>query len=424
MLAACRLAAGGCGGRAELRGTPVPGDVAEASGGSGQGTTGPSSTGVGGGRTATSAGVGGGGTVMSTVTTSSATVSSTSGGGEPPVTTCDPLTPCTGLPPELPRDLEACVGVRYEGEAIPVDLLLVVDGSAQMADAQRPGLPTRWSIVSDAAKALIGQGDLDVRLIGLDVYSSADPESCDPLNYRMPDVPPVSPSTSIDDLLAALDGVQPEGTAMTRAALTGALDFAREWGEVNAIGWTVVILVSGPGLAACESPSDFAELEALAAGASEEQRVSANVIVMDGSFDAEQDECGDALGSLRVFESERGVEALVEELIDVYEHIAPQPVSPCEFQVPPPPADSGQVILFDEVWVSYDSSTVSAEFPLLASAEDCATSGYGGFYYSSFDENGTPTRITLCPCSCAELSADWSTSFEVAFPCAPIRQNP
>ncbi len=83
----------------------------------------------------------------------------------------------------------------------------------------------------------------------------------------------------------------------------------------------------------------------------------------------------------------------------------------CDLALPSPPAN--QVLDPNKVQVVYKPfQGTNQEIPAAASGGGC--SGANGGWY--FDNPTNPTKITLCPCSCANLGAG---SIEVRFGCLP-----
>jgi hypothetical protein len=73
----------------------------------------------------------------------------------------------------------------------------------------------------------------------------------------------------------------------------------------------------------------------------------------------------------------------------------------CEYQLPPPP--DGMKLDTAKVQVLYTpSSGDPEEVPSISSLSACANNPNGGWYYDDLDH---PSKITVCPCTCARLQA-------------------
>jgi hypothetical protein len=73
----------------------------------------------------------------------------------------------------------------------------------------------------------------------------------------------------------------------------------------------------------------------------------------------------------------------------------------CEYQIPEPPA--GMKLDTNKVQVIYTPASGSPEeVPSVASPAACADSKNGGWYYGM---PGNPSKITVCPCTCARFQA-------------------
>ena len=86
----------------------------------------------------------------------------------------------------------------------------------------------------------------------------------------------------------------------------------------------------------------------------------------------------------------------------------------CEYDIPDPPSTL-EVVNPDQVQVMYRpvSTMVWEEIPRANSYADCAHSTAGGWYYNRTLD---PTRILVCPCTCARFQAG---TVEIRFGCAP-----
>jgi hypothetical protein len=83
----------------------------------------------------------------------------------------------------------------------------------------------------------------------------------------------------------------------------------------------------------------------------------------------------------------------------------------CDIALPAPP--SGQVLDPAAVQVVYTPFVGTAqEIPKADSPGGCGAAN-GGWY---FDNPATPTKISLCPCSCANLGAG---GMQIRFGCRP-----
>lgn len=89
---------------------------------------------------------------------------------------------------------------------------------------------------------------------------------------------------------------------------------------------------------------------------------------------------------------------------------------PCEYELPTP---ASGMLNFYQVNVRYTSGAgATTTFPYAydrdAGEIDCTT---GGWYYDIAPQNGTPTRIVLCPSSCESISGDTSGRVDVELGC-------
>jgi hypothetical protein len=84
----------------------------------------------------------------------------------------------------------------------------------------------------------------------------------------------------------------------------------------------------------------------------------------------------------------------------------------CEYQLPTPP--DGMKLDTNKVQVIYRPAAGSAEeIPSVPSLGACAGVTNGGWYY---DDPGKPSKISVCPCTCARFAAG---SVDVRLGCKP-----
>src|SRR5262249_7756381 len=86
----------------------------------------------------------------------------------------------------------------------------------------------------------------------------------------------------------------------------------------------------------------------------------------------------------------------------------------CELLIPSAP--KGENLEYDKVAVKITSgSQAQKEIPRVLTAQDCGSKE--GWHY---DDVVVPTKIVLCPASCAAMKADLGAKLGVYFGCAPL----
>jgi hypothetical protein len=90
----------------------------------------------------------------------------------------------------------------------------------------------------------------------------------------------------------------------------------------------------------------------------------------------------------------------------------------CEYTIPAP---SMGALDFGKVNVRTTSQGATAELDYVTSADRCSADK-GGWYYDNLPASATPpTRVIICPASCARLSGDSGAQVDLVFGCATRR---
>ncbi len=291
----------------------------------------------------------------------------------------------------------------YEQELIPTDLLLIVDGSEQMAVAKAAGQPTRWEVVRESLVRFVSHDAVNPSSVGLGLYSTVETTRCDPDAFVTPTLGMSERAPFLEQLGPLLSERELVAEPLSEAVVPGMMRFASEWTAASPATSTQVLLVGGPTLLPCMGVE----------GVSDDSGVVFGALLLDADLGG--DGCAPR-GNFRGFDSGLGADALVDELLDLYRGLQPRPEYPCSFEVPSAP-DDGSSLAYDLAWFAYQSRAQRLEFPLLGSVSECAASPNGGFYYEGEREDGTPRSIVLCPCSCEALLSSAPDSIELGFYC-------
>jgi hypothetical protein len=84
----------------------------------------------------------------------------------------------------------------------------------------------------------------------------------------------------------------------------------------------------------------------------------------------------------------------------------------CELAMPAPP--QGETLDPTKVNVKYNSGTTSTTLNQVQTANDCS---FGGWYY---DDNTNPTKISLCPSTCASVQQDQNANLKIELGCSTV----
>jgi hypothetical protein len=285
------------------------------------------------------------------------------------------------------------------------------------ADGTTTGL-TRWQVVQQGMSqflnnASVQQAGSPIRVgIGFFSYSGSVTESmeCDPATYASP---PTTGGVEIDyvtvnaqQVVNAVSNKALGGQTSTYPALQGALDHAESWQNTqNATNGrrTVVVLVTDGYPTEC-NPSGYGAndfypaIDAAAAaynnGDASGVRTYVVGVAMD-PCDLNNLAAGGGTTQASIVDGAGAVEQFANALVD----ITLATIS-CDIGLPAPPA--GMLVKEDSVKIFFQPVVgTKTEVPYVASASNCG-GPYGGFY---FDNALTPTKVYLCPCTCANLGA-------------------
>lgn len=317
---------------------------------------------------------------------------------------------CEGLPYEGGGfEEEACVGTGYEAEAFPVDLVLMVDVSTSMVDNMVDGI-TRWELVKNAVSEFVTDPDAEDIGMGIDFWAWVDDDSCNIDQYAEPTVAIGPLGENQDEIVAALDDQNPAGLTPTYPALAGAIQYAKTHAADNPARQAVVVFVTDGYPTKCD-PQDIPSIAELAAESwAESPRVPVFVIGIDGVYNLDQIASAGGTREPFLVEGEGSTDRLVTALKNITTDTAR-----CEFEIPPSPDPDFLSPDTERVQVIYTpGSGDPQEIPRVSGYSACASAPNGGWYTGGFDADGKPTKIVVCPCSCANFAAG---SVEVTLGC-------
>lgn len=335
-----------------------------------------------------------------------------------------------------------CAGEDYSAEKVPLDIYIMLDQSGSMGQGSG-----KWEAVTSALTTFFNQPESAAIGVGIQYFpqegsqqcntfmctTTADcgagcgtcqlagpfgvctgfgsTDSCLPLDYSTPDVPIAPVATNATALINSMAQHGPTGGTPTSAALQGAIDYARAWGNAHVGHAVVVILATDGDPEGCDD--DLNHINAIAAsGVSGMPKVLTFVIGVGGSEDA-LDGFAAAGGTTEAFMVDQDPN-VQQAFLDALNVIQGQAI-PCAFLVPQP--DSGEDINFGQVNVSYTPSAGDEQtVPYVQSAANCPASGLGWYY----DDALNPTQILLCSDTCSTISADTGGSVKIVVGCDTI----
>lgn len=334
----------------------------------------------------------------------------------------------------------ACNGVSIEAEPIPVDMIILMDRSisnsyavgSETATTASAGQTRRWDVLTAAMEALATSEDAKNLGASLTLFSytgGTNPnQECNDADYEKPvvplgllgDVDPATGQTQGQKIVNAMHGVNPGGLTPTVPALTGVFRYAMA--EKNKPGNArekVVVLISDgfPTLCDQKSPSDISNVIKEAAGAITPIRTFIIGVgspdTMDGArFNLQNYASSGNTGKPPyVLDEAAGADAVRTQLVQALLNISNSTLA-CDYELTPP---TGWVISPDDVSFTWKPAAGALQqIPRVTSEAACQRSPNGGFY---FDDPANPTKITACPCTCANFGAGRGT---ILYGCKPI----
>jgi von Willebrand factor type A domain-containing protein len=296
---------------------------------------------------------------------------------------------------------EACNGVSVEAEAVPVDVFVIMDRSQSMGLAIKGSNTTRWQALRDAVQNFTeAPRAAEIRAgIGFFSLSAAgdDTQDCNPDAYAKPIVP-IAPISEVGpDLVEAMDRAAPGGLTPTVPALRGAISYARSWALDNPGRATVVVLVTDGYPTQCDSAPEQIS-QAARAGFESPEHIRTFVIGVGDVAKFNLDNYARSGGTKSAYLTDAG--DVSTTFVDALNNITNRALA-CEYQLPPPP--EGMKLDANKVQFIYTpSSDLPEEIPRISSLAACANTPNGGWYY---DDPNQPSKIAVCPCTCARLQA-------------------
>jgi len=305
----------------------------------------------------------------------------------------------------------ACAAVHESAVSTPVNLYVMLDRSSSLAGG-------KW----DAAKAGLEAFVSDARSAGLRVALNFFPRPidatprCDQNAYRAPRVPFAALPANAPSVVAALHAETPNGTdTPIYPALGGALLAAIAEAQARPGERGVVLLVTdgepaGPApLCGGANPEDVAEIERLAAsGLAFSPSVRTFVVGLPGVPPGTANRIAAAGGTTQAHLV--GTSSVQQHLVEALQRVRGESL-PCEYALPPRLAD--RTYAYDQVNVAVTPGG-GGEVPV---AHSPACAGGEGWRY---DDRASPTRILLCPATCARLRTDFAAQLQILLGCATV----
>lgn len=245
-------------------------------------------------------------------------------------------------------------------------------------------------------------------------------DTCDVAAYTQPEVDFTALPAAQGQIKTALDNHKPTTATPTLPALTGAIDHARAWAEQHLDHKVIVVLATDGLPTVCPENLDTAQLVqqvagVAAGGVSGTPSIRTFVIgiaaPMDGSA-ANLESIAQAGGTAPALIVQANAD-VTAQFAAALEKIRGAALA-CEFKIPEDPSGP---LDYDRVNVLYSNANVPQQTIFYVSDPAACDPQQGGWHYDVAPEQGTPTRIVLCPASCNALQNDGSATVDISIGC-------
>lgn len=300
-----------------------------------------------------------------------------------------------------------CSGEVFEGEAIPLDLYLLFDQSGSMSTiVEASSGKTRMDIVRGALDAFLRDPESAGIGIGLGYFGQMPlgATSCDPRDYGIPAVAFGELPDNALELNRSLEAQEPTGETPTGAALEGACAVAREH-QAQTRGRVTAILLVTDGepkapLSAPECEPTLDEAEAAARNCLADANIATYVLGVGPAL-TNLERIARAGGTTSAYLADLDNQGQVLETLRQVRGAA----LPCSFRLT---NHSSDTLDYSKSTVGYlDHACGYFDLAHLEASTACTRTKTGYF----FDDPAAPTRIDLCPSTCAEVRANGQQLF-------------
>jgi hypothetical protein len=249
--------------------------------------------------------------------------------------------------------------------------------------------------------------------------SCVNGDSCTATDYSTPAVAISALPGGAAGIVGALGAKGPEQETPTSAALQGAVNEAKTYAGANA-GHTVVAVLATDGLPS-ECDTNIGNIAGIAsaavAGAPSVKTFVIGIFTTNEASTAKPnlDQIAAAGGTSQAFIVNAGQNA-EQQFLAALNTIRGSAL-PCEYTLPVP---DGGTPDYGKVNVEFtEGNGTKVVLPYTETAGNCGTTG--GWYYDVDPKNGgTPTKVEICPTTCATMKADPNGRVDVLQGCKTV----
>ena len=293
----------------------------------------------------------------------------------------------------------ACTSTSVAAERIQLDIVFLIDQSGSMSGPKWIGTTNGLTtFFKDPASANIGAG--------LVYFPNHKASTCVPEDYQTLDVPINTLPVNAFPLTNSMPADATGSSTPTYGALKGALMAATAYQDAHPTHKVILVLATDGDPNACGATT-IDNIADMAKDARSYNGVLTYVIGVSGSVIANLNKIAAAGGTTAAYDITSDISQFTAKMAEIR-----SAALGCEFEIPPPP--NNQQIDTNKVNFSYTPKGVGMS-KLLLRADDLAdcNSKPGWFY----DNNIAPTKMLLCPATCATVQADSNAKISVLFGC-------
>jgi hypothetical protein len=297
---------------------------------------------------------------------------------------------------------DVCAGIAYKAEAVPVDMYIMFGQSSSMGDPLPDGSGTWWGAAQAAVTSFVNNGRANGLNVGIQYFplGGVAPTSCT-APYSTPEVELGLLPANAAALAASIQAHGPKAFTPTAPALQGAIDHMKAWAPKNPGRAPVVVLVTNGFPTECD-PQQIPDIATLAKMAFDtEPRVRTFVVGFNlGQAGQNLNQIAKAGGTDTAFLIDTG--DIGAAFVNAMLSIAARPLD-CALDIPQS-TDPRMALDPGLVDVRYTPSAtgVTDHVKKLNNLGECDAAGGQGWYY---DSPSKPTKIIVCPGTCAGFAA-------------------
>lgn len=311
-------------------------------------------------------------------------------------------------------DASACAAQATKGQLTPLDLFMMVDQSGSMQGAKWQAVVSGiTAFVSDPAADGIGVG---IQFFPIEIttggFLGGTEDSCNIGDYAQAEVPIAPLPGNAATIIQHLGQHQPITSTPTFPALSGAIQYAKNWKVAHADHTVAVVFATDGDPTECP-PEDLGSIAGVAqAGFQGAPSVRTYVIGMQGATTSWLDAWAAAGGSGTSFDASDP-----SKFITALNSIRGQALT-CEYLIPTPEAGT---LDYNRVNVQYLSGGQTTDLVKVADAASCDPATPSWYY----DDAAHPQRIEICDPMCttiktASQQAGNDAEIDILLGCATI----